>query len=703
MLLEVEKEMSVNKNIWETQTTFTINNAVYEQSKSISDLFTAGKLILNADFDKSIYMWDRDTLIYNFYRLNSDKNPEICATTVDNRTTVTLGYAKYDSADFPVRFPNTYDQNEPLTYAMRPDQKEATRPKYGYVITNFDYKTVIFCIYVKCTDASSPYNVQTFSLKEYFESKYTEFPNICSVIAKAYCGENKNRVRQISINASTFTNISYKNRENKTKIYLSSPLAWVNSSSYSSSMLIFGGADNSPGSEFMSYITLSDSNNINANNKYVLGNPSLYELIYDEKSPNAPNNKRYFIRYHLTYEEILQEALQWGFMITDNENSAIRGDIFSDENIYIPTISPSGNVTNGYTHGNDNKNQPQMTWTNPWDDSGYDPNDPNKYTDKIELTKPGLTTTGIFNRTFAMTSTEVDNLADYLWNADETIFAEVVKGLALMGGNPIDGLIDLRLYPFDCAAIAGGGHAETIVVGRTDTKVNALKINNYNAILDLGSCTFHRKFGNFLDYEPFTTASLYIPYVGIVPISTADFMGQTISCKMVVDITTGSCTAIVFANGIPLIYKNGNIGVEIPMTGTNSAAYASRIAGGLTSGATDIALGAASKSVGQVVSGVGAIADSALSVNNTMYNTAGSSSPACGLWQPQNCYFIIQRPVPIVPDNYGHTVGYSCNYQAKIGDCSGYTQTYNVDVSTINAPESEKNAIAEILNSGFYA
>ena len=36
-------------------------------------------------------------------------------------------------------------------------------------------------------------------------------------------------------------------------------------------------------------------------------------------------------------------------------------------------------------------------------------------------------------------------------------------------------------------------------------------------------------------------------------------MGQTISCKMIVDITTGSCTAIVFANGIPMIYKNGNI------------------------------------------------------------------------------------------------------------------------------------------------
>ena len=432
--------------------------------------------------------------------------------------------------------------------------------------------------------------------------------------------------------------------------------------------------------------------------------------LFQPVNYNGENWKSY--AFGLQYDEnlhdyLIGQALKYGFIVTDNETSALSGNVASDPNIYVPSMT-NGYVGNNWTSGTDNASQPSISWSNPWEQSGFDPSkpagiDPNKYTDKIDLKKPALTTTGIFNRTFAMNSTNIQKLADFLWNADETIFNEIVKGLSLMGGNPIDGLIDLRLYPFDVSVKASSGISQNIVVGRTDTKVTGIKISDYNAVLELGSCTFFPYFGNFLDYEPFTTASLYIPYVGIVPISTADFMGQTISCKMVVDITTGSCTAIVFANDIPIIYKNGNIGVEIPMTGTNSAEYASRIAGGLTSGATDVTLGAASKSVGQVVSGVGAIADSALSVNNTMYNTAGSSSPACGLWQPQNCYFIIQRPVPIVPENYGHTVGYACNYQAKISECSGYTQTYNVDVSSINAPESEKNAIAEILNSGFYA
>ena len=171
---------------------------------------------------------------------------------------------------------------------------------------------------------------------------------------------------------------------------------------------------------------------------------------------------------------------------------------------------------------------------------------------------------------------------------------------------------------------------------------------------------------------------------------------------MVVDITTGSCTAVVFADNIPIIYKNGNIGVEIPMSGTNSAEYASRIMGGLTSAATDLTLGAASGNPVQMATAVGGITDAAMSSNTTIYNTAGSSSPACGLWQPQNCYFIINRPIPIVPDNYGHTVGYACNYTANLSSLSGFTCCYNVDLSSLYASDEEMEEITSLLANGIY-
>ena len=649
--------------------------------------------------DLTIYTWgcsknqktnifnnDTFTEPYNIRKIGGDIDKISIALCLPNGT---QPYGEYEASSNETEH-NTYN-------CIAYDSTQFLNVSNLRYVKEYYYKNYVLLIKLYAVEKFSDKTGQTFTLDSYYKNgNNINYPIIRYVYVTPYYSSNDKKRTFIPmypcINTTAEANFTAYNLKRSFKWFVTQPIS-----------SLFG-----KNPTYQETPTNDGLTVYNSNSYLPLANMTYGKM--DNMGFVLKDNTRYYFApdlSNLTKEQIMTECAKLGFcFVTSTANAQSKK--YGDSGFYVPEIK-GGYTTGKYFDGTEANDLPQNSWASPtasYDNSEYDPKkpiDPNNYTDKIDLNKPALTTTGIFNRTFGMNAINIKSLADFLWNADETIFNEIVKGLSLMGGNPIDGLIDLRLYPFDVVSKTSGGASKSIVVGRTDTKVNGIEINDYNAVLDLGSCTFFPNFGNFLDYEPFTTASLYIPYVGIVPISTADFMGQTISCKMVVDITTGSCTAIVFANEIPIIYKNGNIGVEIPMTGTNSAAYASRIAGGLTSGATDIALGASSKSVGQVVSGVGSIADSALSVNNTMYNTAGSSSPACGLWQPQNCYFIIQRPVPIVPENYGHTVGYACNYQSKIGDCSGYTQTYNVDVSSINAPESEKNAIAEILNSGFYA
>lgn len=708
---------SVNTNVYETQS----ENDNIRFTKTIKELYDNKKIQLNTQYDLTIFPWKID-MVSKMYCISNSKIKEIYKHTIDKIIFVSNS-AIGSLQDVLTSKNNSVSKNDTDGKGF---SNWTPNMVYGNSYTSFfetkliskiNYNDYACCIFVRaCKEFDIngyPTNIKSFVLSDY-RNNYNTYKYVLNVFLYPLWGQNeraeqRNAITHTGIGNQNFTlttetadnnytvtfnnmidtlGVIYKQEINKDGIPV---LGMFNRYGHSASTVEMVNISSATGAL---YSTLVDYE-IYCNNL-----TPLYTDITAKSDPEKTSHTVVFW-FEISPDEIVKQCLKYGVIVSESY-SGTKDVTNNRDTTYIPIIK-DGAVTPEFTSGEQNSTNPNLKWVNPWDDAGYDPSDSNKYTNKIELAKPGLTTTGIFNRTFALTATSIKNLSDYLWNADESIFNEIVKGLSLMGGNPIDGLIDLRLYPFDVAVKAGGGSSQTIVVGRTDTHISGLKINNYNAVLNLGSCTFHRKFGNFLDFEPFTCASLYIPYVGIVPISTADFMGQTISCKMVVDITTGSCTAIVFANEIPIIYKNGNIGVEIPMTGTNSAEYASRIAGGLTSGATDIALGAASNSVGQVVSGVGSIADSALSVNNTVYNTAGSSSPACGLWQPQNCYFIIQRPVPIVPENYGHNVGYACNYQAKISDLSGYTQTYNVDVSSINAPESEKNAIAQILNSGFYA
>lgn len=711
--------MKINSNIWEGSA-----DVIYDIKRCYSYRYQVESehVKLNEAYDTSIFLFGNTNFIQRtsiIPIMDSGENYYTIATPVEKNILVGLATIGDGYRTQPYNGNDLYSDH--LMIAQSPYQTggEAFFRRINAnssMINTITYNSLVLLIKVVATDGAflekTPFNFTnswTGTLDDYITNKrYETYPYVTCCYCVPYYGTSTSRTltdRFGPVLRESWKVVKCEKVSNANE-YLSIPC--TNSHYFMVHGFINKGYSPVIPDSFSDYNPYDDQRGAEwvANCGIFYGNIGKSKL-FQPTNYNEQNWKAY--AFGLQYDDKLHDylvgqALKYGFIVTDKESSALSGDVSSDPHIYVPTIT-DGYVKDDWTSGEDNKKQPSLQWKNPWDESGFDPTkdpDRNKYTDKVDLVKPTLTTTGIFNRTFAMNSIQIKKLADYLWNADETVFNEIVKGLSLMGGNPIDGLIDLRLYPFDVSAKTSTGVSQNIVVGRTDTKIVGIQINDYNAVLDLGGCTFYPYFGNFLDYEPFTTASLYIPYVGIVPISTADFMGQTISCKMVVDITTGSCTAIVFANNIPMIYKNGNIGVEIPMTGTNSAEYASRIASGLTSGTADIALGAASKNVGQIISGVGQITDSALSVNNTMYNTAGSSSPACGLWQPQNCYFIIQRPVTIIPDSYGHNVGYACNYQANLSSLSGFTCCYNTDVNTLYATEEEKAEIVRLLGQGVY-
>lgn len=408
--------------------------------------------------------------------------------------------------------------------------------------------------------------------------------------------------------------------------------------------------------------------------------------------------------FNYSIENIHKLYSRMGTYYTFSENLAKQENL-NQNGIYCGIISDDGKITGRYSEGAENAKQIQTTWDTPtgWQNNPFNGiinTDPNNYTDKIDLNKPTLSNVNIFNRSFAVNANTVKNLADFLWNADETKFQEIVKGLALMGENPMNGIIDLRLFPFNVALKNSATQAEPIVIGRTNTGVNGIKLTeNVNSLIDLGECTFFTKFKNFLDYEPYTTAQLYIPYIGVVPVSTAEFMGHRISVKMIVDYTTGAGTAIVFKDDIPFIYRNGVVGVSIPMTGNDSGSYANTVIGNVVGGAVSGLSSIASGNIGGVISSAEKIYSGF--ATGTNYQEASASSPSVATWQPQKCYFIIDRPILNVPDNYGRTVGYACEQTGKLSDFTGFTVVSNPEIA-FKCTDTEKTMLSQLLTSGVF-
>lgn len=120
-------------------------------------------------------------------------------------------------------------------------------------------------------------------------------------------------------------------------------------------------------------------------------------------------------------------------------------------------------------------------------------------------------------------------------------------------------------------------------------------------IVDCGVITLPEEEGNYLDYEPFTKAFIYIPYCGQYEIPINSFMGGSIQLVYSVDILTGDCVAYVFSMNrfgnqlllgtfpgnmrlpIPFNYNSNNLGIigsalqkgiQIAMTGVNNTGKA---------------------------------------------------------------------------------------------------------------------------------
>ncbi len=337
--------------------------------------------------------------------------------------------------------------------------------------------------------------------------------------------------------------------------------------------------------------------------------------------------------------------------------------------------------------------------------TGTDPNgsesidDTNVYTTNIELTVPTLTGTGVFNRCYVLDGNGVNDLCDYLYNATDSVFNEIIDGV-LTRGNPIESLIDLRLYPFDVRQFTGAGTSQKIKFGRTVTEVVGIKLpHDANAVISLGSAVVPREYINYLDY--LTEVQLYIPFCGVCDLPIDRVLNHTISVKMIVDYITGACTAVVYVDQIPLLYRPGVIGISIPMTATNSAEFGKTIVGNLIKGAGELAAGNPA--------GAGTLAGAAgRAYEGSHIQTVGASSPQTALYQPKNAYLLLSIAAPaagVYDPEYAQLVGYQCFMTvATIGYMSGkgFTVFDNVKINVPQATEAERTEILQLLTSGVF-
>lgn len=318
------------------------------------------------------------------------------------------------------------------------------------------------------------------------------------------------------------------------------------------------------------------------------------------------------------------------------------------------------------------------------------PPNPPSPTPKPTDPSPSINGTGLLTTTYKITDAQAKALGRFLWGGD---FWQQLKALNM---SPIENVVGLCYMPINIQ-----GNPSVITIGNVDTNINGDVIGVTTPLYTLGSVNLQGRYKSFLDYSPYTTAHIFLPFVGFKPIDPQVFTGKTLSVVYSYDVITGVCNAMLFANGVYIESHQGNCGIDIPLVASNRA----EVMAGLVMSLAKTSVTPASPKSNVALDVLGMSTDVVNAVSSFHSNRQGGYSPACAWSETRECYIVLETPNVFYPTTYDHDYGRPCMASYNIGQLSGFTVCdQTIDVSGIGrASEAEKKEIREILTSGFYA
>lgn len=229
-------------------------------------------------------------------------------------------------------------------------------------------------------------------------------------------------------------------------------------------------------------------------------------------------------------------------------------------------------------------------------------------------------------------------------------------------------------------------------------------------VYDLGTISHY--YDNFLDFAPYSTASLYIPYIGKVEIpinlvqSTSTDQKQ-LSLSIRLNRTNGDILCILLSNNIPLCRWQGNCARSIALSVNDNSAILqnqfSRLVSSFSYGLG--ALGAAATgNVGGATSNLGQMfaapmaSGAPITTSSHMIGNAPETGDV-GWMDSQLITLTVERPIWWKPYDYGDLIGYPTRKIAKLSTVSGFAKVPNIHIRC-SATESEKERLKAMLAEG---
>lgn len=352
-----------------------------------------------------------------------------------------------------------------------------------------------------------------------------------------------------------------------------------------------------------------------------------------------------------------------------------------------PTVSPNGHYGTGHTTpGNMQFSDTPAAWS------------------MVNATEHGL-------RVYVVYPYNMELLYRRLWSKD------VWQRFTNSRYSPISGILAYHRLPI--APHCTNSVKEITICGQDyqiGDDLNTLGVVDDGIIpVECGSVDIPEVAGSFLDYSPYCSAVLHLPYIGNMPIDINKISGGSLAVRYWVDVTSGNCLAHVKTtdrDGSTIIYGEfaGNCAYKYPVTGNDQGGTAvlGAAAGAATAGMVALVGGAeitAAKAAAGAVGAASGIAQAELNAGHHLQQV-GSWPSNTGMLSDPNVYLIVTRPAYLTPEKYPEIVGYPAGCGHKVQDFINHgggilAGELHADGIT-GATDAEKQAIEAAFAGGVF-
>lgn len=294
-----------------------------------------------------------------------------------------------------------------------------------------------------------------------------------------------------------------------------------------------------------------------------------------------------------------------------------------------------------------------------------------------------------FSTIYVPTAYDLYQLASYLWGGNLDL-----DNFLRLFANPMDSILGLSAVP----VALSGTYEQIYLGGQLLQGVTMPKYTGRTAVkVDMGSTTIAKRWGSYLDYDPYTEFSVYLPFIGIKNIKADDIMEKTVSLMYNIDILSGACVAYLRTSGGSVLYEwAGQCAMQIPITGANwDNIFSTAISTAVTLGGAMVAPASAPMLAGSVASAaVQAVAA------KPRVERSGAVTGVTGFLGQLRPYIIRTIPEAYIPKDQNAFIGYPSYISASLGSLTGYNEVASIHLENIPATGDELSELESILKGG---